>query len=161
VLAGCGVNIIAIFQSFQTQEQAIDYLERVRWHGKPICPYCKSDRVCRHASGDRANVRWQCWRCERSFSATVGTIFHGTHVPLKTWFLVLALMLDPRKSVSASKIARDVDMRRPTVWSMMRRVKHAVASDQEQAQLLYGIVEAGQTCIGDRPHKTNSHRSDA
>ena len=47
------MNIIEIFQSFQTQEQAIEYLEKVRWGGEPHCPYCGSLSVGRHASGDR------------------------------------------------------------------------------------------------------------
>ena len=87
------MNIIEVFQSFQTQEQAIEHLEKVRWSGEPHCPYCGSLHVGRHASPDRAAARWQCLDCSRPFSVTVGTVFHGTHVPLRDWFLVLALML--------------------------------------------------------------------
>src|SRR5207245_3022208 len=99
--------------------KAIEYLECVRWHGRPVCPYCKAEQICRHASGDRARARWQCEKCHRAFSATVGTIFHGTHIPLRDWFLLLALMLNAKKSASACQIARDLGVRRPTVWSMM------------------------------------------
>jgi len=48
------MNLLALFQSFQTQEQALEYLEKVRWKGRPVCPYCQDERVYRHASGDRA-----------------------------------------------------------------------------------------------------------
>src|SRR6185437_6378115 len=147
------MNVIEIFQTFQTQEQAIEYLETVRWRGRTLCPYCDSENVCRHASGDRAMQRWQCWACERSFSVTVGTIFHGTHVSLRNWFLLLELMLNAKKSASACQIARDLGMRRPTVWSMMHRVRMAIANDQAQADLLYGIVEADECYIGGRPRK--------
>ena len=61
------MNVIEIFQNFQTQEQAIDYFEGVRWRGKTICPYCGSEKVCRHASGDRASIRWQCEACHRAY----------------------------------------------------------------------------------------------
>ena len=149
------MDILQIFQSFQTQEQAIEYLERIRWHGKPVCPYCKSDKVCRHASGDRAGQRWQCEKCTRAFSVTVGTIFHGTHVPLRQWFLMLGLMLNAKKSASACQIARDLGIRRATVWSMMHRVRVAMANDQDQAELLYGIVEADETYVGGKPRKFN------
>lgn len=154
------MNLIEVFQSFQTQEQAIDYLEGVRWHGKTVCPYCQSEKVCRHASGDRANIRWQCESCHRSFSVTVGTIFHGTHIPLRNWFLVLGLMLNAKKSASAYQIARDLDMRRPTVWSMMHRIRNAMAKDTLQSQLLYGIVEADETYIGGKPRKGNNRDKD-
>ena len=154
------MNVLELFQNFQTQEQAVEYLESVRWHGKPVCPYCKSDATGRHASGDRSSTRWQCRSCQRAFAVTVGTLFHGTHVPLRNWFLVLALMLNAKKSASAYQIARDLGMRRPTVWSMMHRVRTAMASDPDQEQLLFGIVEADETYVGGKPRKGNKREDD-
>lgn len=154
------MNIIEIFQSFQTQEQAVEYLERVRWAGRPHCPYCGSLSVGRHASSDRNMPRWQCRDCSRAFSVTVGTLFHGTHIPLRNWFLVLALMLNAKKSASAYQIARDLGMRRPTVWSMIQRVRTAMAADPEQERLLHGIVEADETYVGGKPRKKNRRDDD-
>lgn len=154
------MNIIELFQTFQTEEQAVEYLEKVRWHGEPHCPYCGSTNCGRHASADRAQQRWQCRDCNRAFSVKVGTLFHGTHVPLKNWFLVLALMLNAKKSASAYQIARDLGMRRPTVWSMMQRIRAAMAADAEQERLLYGIVEADETYVGGKPRKGNRRKDD-
>jgi transposase-like protein len=154
------MNIIEIFQSFTQQEQAIEYLEKIRWNGEPVCPYCGSLSIGKHASGDRDMTRWQCRDCTRAFSVTVGTLFHGTHVPLRNWFLVLALMLNAKKSASAYQIARDLDMRRPTVWSMMQRVRTAMAADPEQDKLLHGIVEADETYVGGKPRKGNRRDGD-
>lgn len=149
------MNVIELFQTFQTQEQAVEYLERVRWHGRPRCPYCGSNSVGRHASGDRKMPRWQCHDCTRAFAVTVGTLFHGTHVPLRSWFLVLALMLNAKKSASAYQIARDLGMRRATVWTMMQRMRIVIETDNEQKKLLHRIVEADETYIGDKPRKEN------
>jgi transposase-like protein len=154
------MNLIELFQSFQTQEQALEYLEKTRWKGKPVCPYCQDERVYRHASGDRAEQRWQCQNCHRAFAVTVGTIFHGTHIPLKNWFLVLGLMLNAKKSASAYQIARDIGMRRPTVWSMMHRIRVAMAEDPAQQVLLHGIVEADETYVGGKPRKGNRRDDD-
>ncbi len=149
------MDILQVFNSFQTQEQAIEYLENTRWRGQPGCPYCKSEKVCRHASGDRAGMRWQCQECSRAFAATVGTIFHGTHIQLRYWFLMLALMLNAKKSASACQIARDLGIRRATVWSMMHRIRLAMANDPAQKRLLHGIVEADETYVGGKPRKAN------
>lgn len=154
------MNLLELFQSFQTQEQALEYLEKTRWKGRPVCPYCADERVYRHASGDRAEQRWQCQECHRAFAVTVGTIFHGTHIPLKNWFLVLGLMLNAKKSASAYQIARDIGMRRPTVWSMMHRIRVAMASDPAQNTLLHGIVEADETYVGGKPRKGNKRGGD-
>lgn len=154
------MNILDIFKSYQTQEQALEHLETVRWRGRPVCPYCGGEAVGRHASGDRAQQRWQCRHCSRAFAVTVGTIFHGTHIPLKNWFLVLALMLNAKKSASACQIARNLGMRRPTVWSMMHRIRNAMANDTFQQDLLFGIVEADETYVGGKPRKGNNHGDD-
>ena len=109
------MTILEVFNSFQTQEQAVEYLEQIRWKGRPVCPYCQSVAVGRHASGDRKGQRWQCRKCQRAFAATVGTIFHGTHIPLRNWFLCIALMLHAKKSASAYQISRDLGTRRDRV----------------------------------------------
>ena len=149
------MNVLELFQSFKTDEQAIDHLEATRWRGRPICPYCDSEHVGRHASGDRANQRWQCRDCTRAFSVTVGTIFHGTHMPLRKWFMVLALMLNAKKSASAYQISRDLGIRRATVWSMMHRIRVSMSADEAQATLLHGIVEADETYVGGKPRRHN------
>lgn len=154
------MNILDLFQTFQTQEQAVEYLEQTRWKGKPVCPYCKSETVYRHTSADRSGQRWQCGSCSRAFAATVGTIFHSTHVPLRNWFLVLALMLNAKKSASACQIARDLGMRRATVWSMMHRIRIAMDTDTQQSALLYGIVEVDETYVGGKPRKGNRRDDD-
>ena len=154
------MNIVEVFQSFQTQDQAIEHLERVRWRGQPFCPYCGSCAVGVHASADRARSRWQCRDCSRAFAVTVGTLFHGTHKPLRDWFLVLALMLNAKKSASSCQIARDLGMRQPTVWSMMQRIRTAMAADPNQEKLLHGIVEADETYVGGKPRKGNHHNGE-
>jgi len=154
------MNILQVFYEFTTQEQAIQYLEKVRWGGEPACLYCGSLSVGPHASPDRKNRRWQCRDCHKAFSVTQGTIFHGTHMPLRTWFLVLALMLNAKKSASSYQISRDLGVRRPTVWSMMHRIRIAMATSKAQERLLYGIIEMDETYIGGKPRKGNRRTSD-
>jgi len=148
------MNALKVFQSIQTQEQAIEFLEGARWSGRATCPYCQSQKVSRHASGDRAHIRWQCGACHRAFSVTVGTIFQSTHIPLRNWFLVLVLMIKSTKAASSSyRIARDLDMRRPTVWRMMRRIRNAMEQDTLQRKLLLEIAGADEAYAGRKPRR--------
>ena len=149
------MNIIELFESFRTNQQAVEYLEKVRWPGKTICPYCHGDRTCLHKEKGRKVQRWQCWVCKKSFAVTVGTVFHRTHVPLKKWFLILTMMLNAKKSASSCQIARDLGMHQATVWSIMHRIRAAMALDPEQKSLFHGIVEADETYIGGKPRKVN------
>lgn len=101
--------------------------------------------------------RLQCWSCKRSFSATVGTIFHNSHIDLQKWFLLITLMLNAKKGLSAMQAARDLEMRRPTVWSMMHRVRAAMVDD---GRLLSGLVEMDEAYIGGKPRKRNRRDDD-
>lgn len=154
------MNLVEVFKSFQTEEQSIEYLEEVRWRGQVACPYCGSIACGRHPSGDREQRRWQCRDCKRAFSVKIGTLFHGTHMPLRDWFLVIALMLNSKKSLSSYQVSRDIGIRQPTAWSMMQRIRAAMAADPAQAKLLHGIVEADECYVGGKPRKGNRREDD-
>ena len=150
------MNLIQLFKKFPTQESCITYLEKTRWGKKAICPYCKSDKTCKHTKEGRQNQ--QCWNCKKSFSVTVGTIFHHTHIDLRYWFYVIALMLNAKKGISACQVARDLDMRRPTVWKMMHKIRKAM--ETEQKELLCGIVEMDECYVGGKPKKSSKDDDD-
>lgn len=147
------MNIIQIFKQFPTQESCIEHLEQARWNGTPVCPYCSSE----HTNHLKKQLRHHCNGCRKSFSVTVGTIFHNTHMPLQKWFLLIALMINAKKGLSACQAARDIEVRRPTVWSMMHRVRKAMVDNGE---LLTGIVEMDETYVGGKPRKSNRKDDD-
>ena len=86
--------MIQVFKKFPTQADCFAHLQKVRWRGTPICPYCKSERV----SAMPTKQRHHCNNCKASFSVTVGTIFI-THLPLQKWFLAVALVLNAKKGL--------------------------------------------------------------
>lgn len=149
-------SLIEIYRRFPTREAATAHLEQVRWPHGPECVYCGATTTAKHSEGGQAD-RWQCWSCKRSFSATVGTIFHNSHVDLQRWFLLIALMLSAKKGLSAMQAARDLDMRRATVWSMMHRIRGALVDD---GKLLAGLVEMDEAYVGGKPRKRNRRDDD-
>lgn len=121
-------RIVDVYRRWPDKAAAVAHLEQARWPNGPRCPQCGADTVARkNESGQRD--RLQCWSCERSFSATSGTIFHNSHVDLQRWFLLIDLMINTKQQPSATQAARDLDMRRPTVSSMMNRIRGALADD--------------------------------
>lgn len=150
------MNIIQIFKQFPIQESCIKHLEQARWGGNPVCVYCGSNKVSSHKEEGRTS-RLQCSTCRKSFSVTMGTIFHDTRLPLQKWFLLISLMLNAKKGLSACQAARDIEVRRPTVWSMMHRIRKAMADNGE---LLTGIVEMDETYVGGKPRKGNKDDDD-
>lgn len=147
------MNIIQIFQKFPTQESCIKHLEQKRWGDKPICVYCDSTNT----NSLVKELRHHCNGCRKSFSVTVGTIFHHTHIPLQKWFLLISLMQNAKKGLSACQAARDIEMNRPTVWRMMHRIRKAMGRDNN---LLSGIIEMDETYVGGKPRKENKKDDD-
>ena len=140
------MNIISTIQKFPDQAACISYLEQKRWNGKPVCPYCNSDSTNHLVKENRHH----CNGCRKSFSATVGTIFHDSRLPLQKWFLAIALILNAKKGISSRQMARDLDLPVKTAWSINHRIRKAMKQD---SGLLSGIVEMDETYVGGKPRK--------
>ncbi len=138
------MNLITLFKKFPHEESCLRYIERIRWNGKPTCPYCKGNKISKHTELNRKD-RLQCSSCQKSFSVTVGTIFHHTHLDLRHWFYIICLMLNAKKGISAYRVSRDLEMRRMTAWSCMHKIR--VAMGTEQKELLQGIFQMDETYI--------------
>ena len=141
------MNIIQIFEQFPTQESCIKHLESIRWSDGPVCPYCHSKNT--HVFQED---RHYCYNCKTSFSVTVGTIFHHTHLPLQKWFLALSLILNAKKGISALQLSRDLKVNKNTAWRISMQIRKAMFQ-LEQRELLQGIVEMDECYIGGKPRK--------
>ena len=149
------MNVIEIMRRWPDQETAVAHLEQVRWRGVIACPYCHSEKVSAHSEKGRNMPRHQCQSCRKSFSVTVGTIFHHTHLPLQTWFLAIALMLNAKKNLSNRQLARDLGLPVNTAWRLAGRIRGAMEHDPEQRRMFHGIVEMDETYVGGKPRKAN------
>jgi transposase-like protein len=147
------MNIIQIFKKFPTQKNCVKHLEKARWNNKPICPYCSSTNT----NSLIKELRHHCNGCRKSFSVTVGTIFHHTHVPLQKWFLLISLMQNAEKGLSSLQASRDIDVSQTTTWSMMHRIRKAMSDD---GSLLFGIIEMDECYVGGKPRRENCKDKD-
>ncbi len=148
------MNIVRIYQLFPAESDCIAHLEKVRWQGKPICPYCASDRT----TAAPTEQRHHCNNCKTSFSVTVSTIFHHTHLPLQKWLLAVSIVLNAKKGLSARQLARDLEVNKNTGWRMGMQIRKAMA-ERGQRELLSGIIEMDETYIGGKPRKGNTGSS--
>jgi len=148
------MNIVSIYKQFPQETNCIEYLEQVRWHNKPVCPYCDST----NATPVPKEQRYHCNNCNTAFSVTVNTIFHHTHLPLQKWLLAVTLVLNAKKGIAARQLARDLEVNRNTAWRMGMKIRQAMI-DTEQRNLLTGLVEMDETYIGGKPRKGSGQHS--
>ena len=104
-----------------SQQECIAYLEKIRWDGVPQCPYCGS----RRSSPLEQGLRHHCNDCFTSYSVTVGTLFHNTHVPLWKWFLAISILKTSEKKVSIRKLAKQIGVSKKTATNIITQIRNA------------------------------------
>lgn len=144
-------------------DQAREYLEEIRWPNGIACPTCGAMEIYRFEATARRNGKsgptrhlLKCKACKRQFTATVGTVFEDSHVPLNKWLAVIYLMCASKKGISAHQIHRMLGVTYKTAWFMCHRVRHAMRD--KSVTLLSGIVEADETYVGGKPRRHPSQR---
>lgn len=110
-----------------SNDKYLDLLEQIRWNGKPKCPYCDSN----NATAYKSEKRYHCNSCYTSFSVTVGTIFHKTHVSLDKWFLAIRLVINSSGGISVRQLASEVGVNKNTAASMVKRIKEEMKQDSD------------------------------
>jgi transposase-like protein len=140
------MDLIAICERFPKQEDCISHLESIRWGDKPKCPYCKSEKQ----TPLKQEHRYHCNNCNTSFSVTVGTIFHKTHMSIQKWFFAVSLILNAKKGISARQIGRHLHVNRNTAWRISMKIRDAML-EPEQRGILQGLIEMDETYVGGKP----------
>jgi transposase-like protein len=118
--------------SLPTQDECITYLEKIRWGDKPICPYCGSSRASKY----KEKHRYHCHDCFTSYSVTVGTLFHKTHVDLQKWFQAINLISNNQSNISIRQLARTLGVNKNTASDMRNKIFKAIQEDQDLTQKL-------------------------
>ena len=155
------MNIVTIYKKFPTEEACILHLESIRWKDGVICTKCGSNKTCKNHKSNvetRSGKKWQCQDCSHSFTVTVGTIFHHTHLELQKWFLAISLILNAKKGISTRQLARDLDLPVKTAWSIGMRIRKAFKS--EEKELLKGIFEMDETYVKNAPQDRGEDDND-
>jgi transposase-like protein len=148
------VSLAEIFIKFSTDEQCLNYIEKMRWpDGVVRCTTCGDKNVKRVArSSESKNKRawfYLCLNkdCHQQFSPTAGTLFADSHLPLITWFHAIGLILNAKKGISAKQLQRDLGIGGyKTAWYLNHRIREAMA--EGDIPKLGGIVEIDETYVG-------------
>ena len=138
------IDLLTLMSRFHCEEKCRTALEELRWPKEVRCPRCNSDKISRI----KKRGQFDCDSCRYQFSATAGTIFHDSHLPLPKWFAAIYLMCESRKGISANQIKRTLKVSYKTAWYLCHRIRAAVKD--ADTSLLDGIVEVDETYIGGR-----------
>ncbi len=143
-----GVTFLEILK--WSDEECRSYLEKMRWSNGVHCPKCGENSpytITRKQPGKNSvKSLYKCRSCKRQFTATVGTVFEDSHIPLNKWFAGIYLMCASKKGISAHQLHRQLDITYKSAWFMCHRVREAMRD--KRLLPLTGTIEADETYIG-------------
>ena len=145
------MNLVELVQKFADDEKCRAYIEALRWPDGVKCPRCQSEKVYNILKRDQ----FVCDSCKYQFSATAGTIFHDSHLPLWKWFLATYLMAESKKGMSANQLKRTLAVSYKTAWYLCHRIRKAM--QEANPAPLKGTVELDETWIGGKKHWKGRH----
>ncbi|MGQ0740793.1 MAG: IS1595 family transposase [Alphaproteobacteria bacterium] len=135
---------------FNNDEAARKHLEAIRWPNGPVCPHCGSIGTA-YARTKPGLYRCAEKECRKDFTATVGTLFERSHIPLSTWFRAVFLLCSSKKGMSSHQMHRMLGVTYKTAWFMTHRIREAMLPVNPSPLGGGGkIVESDETFIGRR-----------
>ena len=113
---------------FNDEAEAWKHFEAVRWPDGPICPHCGVINSADPIIGKTArHGLYRCRECVKQFTATIGTIYEGSHIPMHKWLLAAHLMCASKKGMSAHQLWRMLGFGSyRTAWFMAMRIREAM-----------------------------------
>lgn len=147
---------------FHDEDAARAHFEKVRWPNGRVCPHCGVVDGSTELKG-KAHRKglYKCNACDRQFTATIGTVYEDSKVPLNKWLLAMHLMCASKKGISALQLQRELALGSyRTAWFMAHRIREAM-TDTDAGQLggEGKVVEADETYYG-KPAVSPTRRTD-
>ena len=144
-----GLGLHEFLEKYGTDAQCRKVLYQLRWPTGYVCPECGNTTGCELKS----RKIYQCHKCHHQTSLTAGTIFHGTRLPLKKWFLAIYLLTQRKKSTSALQLSREIGVNYDTAWKLKHKLMQVMMERQSEKKLA-GRIEMDDAYIGgEKPGK--------
>ena len=146
-----GLSLAAFLDRYGSESACREALLRWRWPAGFVCPGCGYGGRCRL----QTRSVLQCHRCHRQTAATAGTIFAGSKLPLRSWFLALYLLTQAKNGLSTLSLARQLGVAYNSAWLLKHKLMQ-VMLEQHRQRPLAGLVQLDDAYWGGR--RRGQHR---
>ena len=140
-----GLSMLEFMERYGTEAKCHGALVASRWPKGFRCPCCDDEQHSTFIREERQY--WQCHRCRHQITATAGTIFEATKLPLMRWFLAMHLMTQAKNNVSALELKRHRGVRYKAAWLMKDKLLQVMA-EREDSRVLDGRIEVDDAYLG-------------
>jgi transposase-like protein len=138
---------------YHDEDAARAHFEALRWPDGRTCPHCgvvgDDQSTLLQGKSTRPGL-YKCKPCGKPFTATIGTVYEDSKVPLHQWLLATHLMCSSKKGISALQLQRELALGSyRTAWFMAHRIREAMTDTSDTPLGGEGkVVEADETYYG-------------
>src|SRR3954451_18247630 len=128
---------------FPDEAACARWLLEKRWPDGFRCPACGHGEAWELG---RERLTLQCTARERQVSVPAGTVLHGSHLSLRTWFLAAWLMATHANGISARQLWRQLGLGSyKSAWLLVRKLRRAMVAPEREPSA--GLVEVDETSL--------------
>lgn len=139
-----------LLKEFSTEHKSIQWLEKIRWDKKPVCPHCGGiENISKYKS--KKHAYWHK-DCRKAFTVKTDTIMHSSKIPTQKWVVAIYTMLTARKGISSLQLSKELGITQKSSWFMLQRIRQAC---QQGSFKLSNVVVVDETYIGGK--EVNKH----
>jgi transposase-like protein len=135
-------SILEFQQRFSTEEDCEEYLYKMRWPNRFICPVC-GDTEAYYIQSKRA---FQCRLNRHQTYLTAGTVMHRTRTPLRYWFWAAYLLTSLKPGISAIQLENQLGINYEVAFQILHKLRASMVNPFRDR--ITGIVEVDETYIG-------------
>ena len=150
-------SFVEMLTSLPNDAACRTYLEQKVWGGIPTCFHCGVQSE-KHYSLKTKGVfkgQYKCKDCRERFTVTLGTMFEGSHIPLRKWFIAIYIFSLHKKGVSSHQLASDLGITQKSAWFMLSRIRKAFEPKKKEGKI-DGTISCDETFIGGK--NKNRHK---
>ena len=147
-------NMPDFINMFPTNEACLEYIAQIRWPNGYQCEACNGQDIWEMSRG-----LYRCKACRYDSSVIAGTLFHGSHKPLTTWFQAIWYVVNQKNGVSALGLQQALGLGSyHTSWKWLHKLRRAMVRIGRDK--LSGLVEVNETFIGGARHGKRGRGAD-
>ena len=132
-------------QQFNTEDDCLEYLKKMKWPNGFICPGCGND----HSYEIRSRHLYECTQCKKQTSVTAGTLFHGSRITLIQWFWAIYFLGSDKGSISALRLSKLIEVNWRTARLILKKLRTAMGHRDSLYQLSR-TIELDDALVGGR-----------